>query len=242
MSEEMNSKRIGIARILSKMGYCSRAEGERLVAAGRVTLNRVVVRDPEAPVVMARDVVAVDGKTVEAARQVYWVMHKPAGIVTTANDEKGRRTVYDLLPAGMPWISPVGRLDMESEGLLLLTNDTVWAARITSPESHVDKTYHVQIDRAPDHRILAALHAGVEDGGDFLKAKKASPLRSGENWLEIVLDEGKNRHIRRMLDVLGVPVLRLVRVAVGQLLLGDLPPGAARPLTDVEKALLSSGA
>ena len=138
----------------------------------------------------------------------------------------------------MPWLSPVGRLDKASEGLLLLTNDSEWAARVLAPESHLDKTYHVQIAAIADAALLASIAAGVRTGdGVFLRAKSARILRRGDknSWLEIVLDEGKNRHIRRMLAQLGVEVLRLLRVAIGPLRLGDLPKGASRPLTDGEK-------
>jgi len=168
-------------------------------------------------------------------------MNKPRGLVTTASDEKGRETVYSLLPADLQWIAPVGRLDQASEGLLLLTNDSEWAARITDPASHLDKTYHVQIDMVAYIQLLEALERGIEiPKGDRLKAKRATLLRAGEknSWLEIVLDEGKNRQIRRMLDALGVQVLRLIRVAIGPLRLGELPKGAHRPLRTQEKLTL----
>ena len=138
------------------------------------------------------------------------------------------------------WIAPVGRLDKASEGLLLVTNDSEWAARVIAPNTHLDKTYHVQIAQVADDRLVACLQNGIESDGAMLRVKSVKRLRSGEknSWLEIVLDEGKNRHIRRMLDALGVDVLRLVRVAVGPLALGDLAKGAFRPLTLAEKALL----
>lgn len=218
------------------MGYCSRSEAEGLVRAGRVALNGEVTLDPETPVRMGIDGVSVDGKTVQATSKVYWMLNKPRGIVTTADDEKGRDTVYTLLPQGLPWMGPVGRLDMDSEGLLLMTNDTEWANRITAPESHLEKTYHVQIGRAADAALLKRLEDGIDDGGEWLKAKRAGLLKNG--WLEIVLEEGKNRQIRRMAEASGAEVLRLVRVAIGGLELGDLPKGAARELTAAELRLL----
>jgi 23S rRNA pseudouridine2605 synthase len=230
-------KRSGIARVLSKLGYCSRAEGERLVAAGRVALNDVIVRDPETPTRLGIDRVSVDGAAVKAEQKVYWMLHKPPGIVTTADDEKGRDTIYTLLPAGTPWMGPVGRLDMQSEGLLLMTNDTEWANRITAPESHLEKTYQVQLGRAVDDTLLRRFVAGVEDDGEILKALRARVLQG--NWIEIVLDEGKNRQIRRMADVCGLDVLRLVRVSIGRLQLGDLKAAGARSLTAEELALLT---
>lgn len=237
---EDSIKRFGLARVLSKMGYCSRSEAEGLVREGRVTLNGEVRRDPETPVLMGRDHVAVDGAAVQAAAKSYWMLNKPRGLVTTADDEKGRDTVYSLLPAGLPWMGPVGRLDMDSEGLLLMTNDTTWANRITAPESHLEKTYHVQIGRVADRQLLERFEAGVDDFGEVLKARRASILREAEGgcWLEIVLDEGKNRHIRRMAEAAGINVLRLVRVKIGGLALGDLPGGAARELTAEDLRLL----
>ena len=167
------------------------------------------------------------------------MLNKPRGIVTTAADEKGRDTVYSLLPGNLPWIAPVGRLDRASEGLLLLTNDSEWAARITDPESHIEKTYHVQIDAVAEEPLIERLKRGLEmPNGEVLKAKQVKLLRATQkrSWLEIVLDEGKNRQIRRMLDALGTPVLRLVRVAVGPLQLGELAKAEYRALRDHEKA------
>ena len=163
------------------------------------------------------------------------MLNKPRGVVTTASDEKGRQTVYaflgtEFVKGDQPWVAPVGRLDKASEGLLLLTNDSEWAARVLAPATHLDKTYHVQIDRVADAALLESLAAEsrLKTGEDFLRVKSVRILRSGErnSWLEIVLDEGKNRHIRRMLEQLGVEVLRLVRVAIGPLLLGQLPKAA----------------
>ena len=203
-----------------------------------MTLNGGICRNPEAPVRAERDRIEVDGREVAAHAKVYLMLNKPRGAVTTASDEKGRETVYAYLDESMPWLVPVGRLDKASEGLLLLTNDSEWAARVLAPGTHLDKTYHVQIAAIADAALLASIAAGVRTGdGVFLRAKSARILRSGDKntWLEIVLDEGKNRHIRRMLAQLGVEVLRLLRVAIGPLRLGDLPKGASRPLTDVEK-------
>lgn len=233
------SKRTGLARVLSKMGHCSRTEAAELVRAGRVTLNGAVRRDPETPVYMGQDRVEVDGAALKAKEKIYWMLNKPRGLITTADDEKGRDTVYTLLPEGLPWMGPVGRLDMASEGLLLMTNDTEWAARITAPESHLEKTYHVQIVRMADDALLKKFEAGITDDGDLLKARRASLLRTGDKncWIEVVLDEGKNRQIRRMVEASGCEVLRLIRVAIGRLLLGDLPKGEARPLTAEELRL-----
>jgi 23S rRNA pseudouridine2605 synthase len=237
----MAPKRIGLARALSKMGYCSRSQAAVLIRAGKVTLNGTIVRDAETPVRVANGRLAerieVDGLPLDKKQPVYLVMNKPRGVVTTASDEKGRETVYDLLDPGLPWVGPVGRLDKASEGLLLLTNDSEWAAAITQPASHLDKKYHVQVDSVANAELLAKITRGCVVEGDSLRAKGARLLRHGDknSWLEITLDEGKNRQIRRLLESLGVQVLRLVRVSIGSLALGDLKKGLARQLTQEEK-------
>jgi len=178
---------------------------------------------------------------VEETAKTYLALNKPRGVITTADDEKGRETVYSYLPKDLPWIAPVGRLDKASEGLLLLTNDSEWAARITAPESHLDKTYHVQIGALADEAMLETLRRGVTtSSGEFLSMKRASILRQGEkrSWLEIVLDEGKNRQIRRIFEHLNIEVPRLIRVAIGPLALGNLPKGATRALSSQEKQAL----
>jgi 23S rRNA pseudouridine2605 synthase len=220
------------------MGYCSRSEAVELIQAGRVKLGGSVTRNPEAGVRLGRDRLEVDGAEVGPAKKVYWMMNKPPSLVTTADDERGRETVYAKLPDGLPWMSPVGRLDKASEGLLLFTNDTEWAARVTAPESHVDKRYHVQINGLADGQLLKKLEAGVSSTeGEVLRAKTCRRLREGErnSWLEMVLDEGKNRQIRRMVESAGLGVMRLVRVAIGPLELGALAKGEARALTAEEK-------
>jgi 23S rRNA pseudouridine2605 synthase len=190
---------------------------------------------------LGKDRIEIDGQPVSASKQIYLAFNKPRGIVTTASDERGRDTVYKFLGADLPWVAPVGRLDKASEGLLLLTNDTEWAARITAPETHLDKTYHVQIARIADAVLIETVKNGIRTkDGDLLRVKDASLLRQGErnSWLEIILDEGKNRHIRRMMEALGVEVLRLIRVAIGPLALGDLPKSAVRALTPEENLSL----
>ena len=240
MTAAANTRCVGLARALSKLGYCSRSQAFALVRAGRVTLNGAVRRDPESPVNLERDRILVDGHALAAAAPVYLMLNKPRGVVTTVADEKGRRTVYDCLPAGLPWVAPVGRLDKASEGLLLLTNDSKWAARIAAPETHFDKTYHVQIGAIVHAALLRAMEKGVSSEGELLRAKRAAVIRRGQrnSWLEVVLDEGKNRQIRRLLAALGIEVLRLMRVAIGPLLLGNLSKGSSRPLAGAEKAAL----
>ena len=236
-------KHVGLARAISKLGYSSRSRAVELIRTGKVRVNGNAVRNPEAPVRVGKDRVEVESLAVRAAQKVYLMVNKPRGLVTTAADEKGRDTVYSLLPKGLPWVAPVGRLDQASEGLLLFTNDSEWAAGITDPESHLDKTYHVQIGALADSRLIEALERGVEmPDGERLRAKRASLRRRGEkhSWIEMVLDEGKNRQIRRMLDGLGVEVLRLVRVAIGPLQLGELAKSGHRTLRPEEKGALEA--
>jgi 23S rRNA pseudouridine2605 synthase len=260
--EDKVQRTFGVARALSKLGYCSRSRAAELIRAGRVSLNGNICRNPETPVSDSRGEIAVDGRPVRQRKRIYLMLNKPRAAVTTASDEKGRETVYSVLKkhssaressnkgagAGLKeereaelWIAPVGRLDRASEGLLLLTNDSEWAARVTAPETHLDKTYHVQITAIPGEDFMQALVGGLQTkNGILLRAKRIRRLRSGEKncWLEIVLDEGKNRQIRRMMESRGIEVLRLVRVAIGPLLLGDLGKGEYRPLTNDEKRML----
>ena len=254
--ENSTSRKLGLARALSKLGYCSRSRAAELIRAGRVSLNGKLRRDPEMPVRGSRDQITVDGNAIEQEGKIYLMLNKPRGVVTTASDEKGRKTVYTTLNESplakslsrdqLPWLAPVGRLDKASEGLLLLTNDSDWGARIAAPTTHLDKTYHVQVDRVADEEFIQALIRGVKTRGveakhgELLRAKQARRLRAGQKncWIEIVLDEGKNRQIRRILEGLGVVVLRLVRVAIGPLPLGDLAKGQYRALTFDEKRML----
>jgi 23S rRNA pseudouridine2605 synthase len=228
---------VSLARALSKLGVCSRTQATALVEAGRVRVDGVVRREPSLRIDPARARLEVDGEPVGAQRRVYLALNKPRGLVTTRDDPQGRETVYACLAdASLPFVAPVGRLDKASEGLLLFTNDTRWAARVLDPAGHVDKTYHAQIDRVADDALLARMTKGVDDEGERLAAKGVRLLRAGtrNSWLEIVLDEGRNRHIRRLLGALDVEVLRLVRVAIGPLALGDLAKGAWRHLAPAE--------
>ena len=235
---------VSVARGLSKLGACSRAEGERLVETGRVTVDGQVIRDLAFRVRPESAAIAIDGVPVARAEHEYVALNKPRGLVTTRSDPQGRATMYECLAgAALPFVGPVGRLDKASEGLLLLSNDTRWAAQLLDPASHVDKTYHVQVRGLVDVETVTRVAAGVVDqrSGEALSVKRASLLRVGSRssaWLEIVLDEGKNRHIRRLLAELDLEVLRLVRVAIGALALGTLAKGEWRLLTPDEVAAL----
>lgn len=235
------SPRHGLARVLSKHGVCSRTQAAQWILAGRVAVNGAIVRNPEYPIVNGQHRVEVDGQSLDGAERVYVMLNKPRGLVTTAKDEHGRDTVYRCLDgAGLPWLAPVGRLDKASEGLLLFSNDPQWSACITDPAHGLDKTYHVQVDTLPTPELLQALQVGLEDEGERLSAKRAMLLRTGTRnaWLEIVLDEGRNRQIRRLLAAHGVGVLRLIRVRIGDLALGGIPKGGWRKLTEGEVAAL----
>ncbi len=235
--------RHGLARVLSKAGLCSRTEAARWIIAGRVSVDGRIVHDPEFPIQAGRQQVRVDGRALDAAPRLYVMLNKPRGLVTTAQDERGRDTVYRCLDdAGLPWLAPVGRLDKASEGLLLFSNDPQWAARLTDPATGPEKIYHVQVDGHPDAQVLSALCTGVEDDGEFLAARSARLLRNGEKtaWLEVVLEEGRNRHIRRLLAAFDLQVMRLVRVAIGGLVLGDLGRGQWRMLHDDDRRQLEA--
>jgi 23S rRNA pseudouridine2605 synthase len=233
--------RYGVARVISKLGLGSRTQAAQWVREGRVRVNGRVVSDAQFPVRQDVDRITVEGRHQPPERLVI-MLNKPRGLVTTTQDEQGRATVYTCLAeASLPWLAPVGRLDKASEGLLLFSNDPAWAARVTDPATGPDKTYHVQIDRLADSSLLESLRRGASLQGERLCAKSARSLRSGEkhSWLEIELDEGRNRQIRRLLAAFDVTVLRLVRVAMGSLLLGDLPKGRWRALSEAEIQALS---
>ncbi|KAF1691427.1 pseudouridine synthase [Pseudoxanthomonas jiangsuensis] len=237
--------RHGLARVLSKAGLCSRTEAARWIREGRVSVDGRVVRDPEHPLRDGMRGVQVQG--LEPAQtdvqRRYLLLNKPRGLVTTTRDEQGRDTVYRCFDgAGLPWLAPVGRLDKASEGLLLFSNDPAWAARILDPVQGPDKTYHVQVDRIPDAAQLQALQAGIEEAGERLRARSATVLRQGGRnaWLEVVLDEGRNRQIRRLLAAFDIGVLRLVRVAIGPLRLGSLGKGQWRELEPSEREALAA--
>jgi 23S rRNA pseudouridine2605 synthase len=229
--------RHGVARVISKLGLGSRTQAAEWVRAGRVRVNGTVVRDAEHPVRQGVDRVEIDGEETTAARRLVLMLHKPRGLVTTAKDEKGRDTVYRCFDdAQLPWLAPVGRLDKASEGLLLFSNDPVWAAGITAAERGPPKTYHVQIDRHLEPGMMTELERGKWVEGEQLAVRSARILRTGEKnaWLEIVLVEGRNRHIRRLLEAIDVSVLRLIRVAIGTLALGALAKGHWRMLSTEE--------
>jgi 23S rRNA pseudouridine2605 synthase len=217
-----------IAKWLARAGVASRRDAERLVAEGRVKLNRRVVETP-ATFVRPGDAVAVDNRPVAAPERTrLFRYHKPAGLVTTHRDPQGRPTVFDHLPPGLPRLVSVGRLDLTSEGLLLLTNDGALARRLELPASGWIRRYRVRVYGAVDERALAALARGVTVGGVAYGPIEAGldSRRGAIAWLTVALREGRNREVRRVMEHLGLVVTRLIRVAYGPFQLGVLPRGA----------------
>ncbi|AYG61231.1 pseudouridine synthase [Rhizobium jaguaris] len=235
--QETEGKRVTLPRALSKLGYCSRTQAEALIASGRVAVDGRKITDPAAWIDLDRAQIAVDGTEISAEKKLWFMLNKPRGLVTTRDDPEGRPTVYDCLrDIDARHLAPVGRLDKASEGLLLFTNDTVMAQALLDPVTHVGKIYHVQVNRIMDQELLHRMERGIVDDGELLTATSARLLRSGDRngWIEVELKEGRNRQIRRMLEVLDIECLRLVRIAFGSITLGDLPKGAVRALTEAE--------
>ena len=236
----------GVARVISKRGYCSRSQAEKLVKEGRVSLRGKIVLDIDTPT-YENDEILVDGKPVTASNFVYFAMNKPRGIVTTASDEKGRKTVMDLFREQfakmypgkqMPHIAPVGRLDAASEGLLLFTNDTTWADTVLTDANHL-KIYRVQVAGKPTGAELSQMEKGFNvaprvfgEKEEFMHADRVTLVSEGEKncWLEITLSEGKNREIRRMLAHLGYEVMRLIRIQFDKFALNDIKPGEIKKI------------
>lgn len=238
-----HSKHFGLAQAIHKAGYASLAVARRLVSQGAVSLNGRIERDPEW-LTSPADQILVSGKPLEALGRVYLMCNKPRGLVTTAHDPEGRPTVYQCLEGlGIPHVGPVGRLDMASEGLLLFTNDTHWASAILDPARGVRKTYQVQVDGTLQPAMIDRMTDGVIDEGQRLQAISVKLLREvgKTSWLEIVLEEGKNREIRRMLKVFGLGVLQLIRIRIGPVVLGGLGKGCVRHLTETEVDGLRQG-
>lgn len=220
-------------RLLSKAGLGSRTQAREWILAGRVAVNGRCVRTPERWVDPTRDRITLDGRPVEPQPKIYIALHKPVGYLTTRRDPSGRPTVYDLLSGLEVWVSPVGRLDLDSSGLLLLTNDTEFADRITDPAGKVPKVYRLQTVPPLSEAQLEMLVRGVELSDGPARAVRARPICQAAEF-EITLTEGRNRQLRRMVRAVGARVKRLVRVAIGPLTLEGLPPGARRRLSAAE--------
>lgn len=240
-----------LARFLAHAGVASRRHAENLIAAGRVQVNGLIIREQGSKVDPTRDIVQVDGEVIRATDQhIYILLHKPVGYLSTVSDPEGRPTVLDLLPSNLRAlrIYPVGRLDSDTSGLLLLTNDGDFALHLTHPRYALEKHYEALIEGQPSGGAVAGLRQGVaitEDSGRKYKTAPAriDGLRHEGNYtrMTLTIHEGRKRQVRRMLATVGLPVLSLKRVGVGTLTLGNLPTGRWRYLTDAEVMELRAG-
>ena len=229
-------------RVLSKAGVGSRVEAARWVRAGRVRVNGRPVRDPDHWVDMERDRVRLDGQPLQARQRIYLLLYKPAGYLTTYRDPQGRSTVYDLVADAGTFLSPVGRLDLDTSGLLLMTNDNQFAERVTNPDSHVPKTYLVKASTRLTDDQLQRLRDGIELSDGPTRPAQVVRVRDSAKYthFEITLTEGRNRQVRRMVEALGAKVLKLVRVRIGNIRIGTLPIGKWRMLTEAEVRALAA--
>lgn len=229
-----------LERVLSKAGIGSRTEARKWIGAGRVKVNGKVEGDPNRWVDLELDRVTFDDKPLQKAEQVYLLLHKPEGYLTTYRDPEGRKTIYDLLPDRERYLFPVGRLDLDTSGLLILTNDTAFAERMTNPAYHVPKTYVVKASIHLTEAQLDELRNGIElrDGPTLPAAVQRLRDPGGKTVFEITITEGRNRQVRRMVEALGAKVISLARVAIGTVKLGSLEEGTTRELTAEELASL----
>jgi len=230
-----------LERVLSKAGVGSRTEARKWIGAGRVKVNGKPEGDPNRWVDLERDRVTFDDKPLQKAEHVYLLLHKPAGFLTTYRDPEGRKTIYELLDR-KEYLFPVGRLDLDTSGLLILTNDTAFAERLTNPEYHVPKTYVVKASTHLTEAQLGELRRGIELRDGPTRPAIVNRLRDpgGKTVFEITITEGRNRQVRRMVEALDAKVISLARTAIGPIALGALEPGATRELTPDEVSALSS--
>jgi 23S rRNA pseudouridine2605 synthase len=227
-----------LERVLSKAGVGSRVEARSWVHAGRVKVNGRIIRNPDHWIDMARDRVRFDDQPLEARERLYVLLYKPTGYLTTYRDPEGRPTVYDLIADVGTFLSPVGRLDLNTSGLLLMTNDNRFAERVTNPMSHVPKTYLVKASALLTDAQLRRLRDGIELADGPTRPAAVSRVRDSAKYthFDITITEGRNRQVRRMVEALGARVLKLVRVKVGRIAIGALPIGRWRLLTPAEVA------
>jgi 23S rRNA pseudouridine2605 synthase len=228
-------------RVLSRYGLASRTAAKKAIEEGRLKINGRVIRDPNYWVTPGRDVIQLDSQRLKAARKVYLMFYKPKGVITSHGDAAGRKTVYDYLGEDTPWLFPVGRLDKNTSGLLLLTNDTNFGDLVSNPNSHILKTYIVKANGLIGDELIERLNAGVEmKRGDLAQPISVRRMenRGQYTWLEVVLTEGKNREVRRMIEAVGFKVLKLVRTHIGPLSLKGLQVGQWRNLSSAELASL----
>ena len=233
-----------LERVLSKAGIGSRVEARRWIHAGRVEVNGDVIRNPDHWVDLQRDRVRFDDRPLQPRERVYLLLYKPTGYLTTYRDPQKRPTVYDLITDVGTFVSPVGRLDLDTSGLLLMTNDNAFAERVTNPDSHVPKTYLVKASTRLSDDQLQQLRAGLELSDGPTRPATVSRVRDSAKYthFEITLTEGRNRQVRRMVEALDAHVLKLVRVRIGGISIGTLAIGKWRPLTEEEvRSLFGAG-
>jgi len=225
-----------LERVFSKAGAGSRTDARKWIGAGRVRVNGTIVRNPDHWIDLERDRVTLDGKPLRSAAKTYVLLYKPKGYLTTYRDPQGRPTVYDLVPEVGAWISPVGRLDLDTSGLLILTNDTDFTERLTNPDHQVPKTYQIKASTRISDEQIERLRQGVELADGVTRPAMVTRLRDSEKYthLEMTITEGRNRQVRRMLEAVESKVLKLVRIAIGPVRIGDLPIGKWRHLTPEE--------
>jgi 23S rRNA pseudouridine2605 synthase len=233
-----------LERVLSKAGLGSRTEARKWIGAGRVKVNGKLIQTPDHWVDLARDKVTLDEQPVQDRARIYLLLYKPTGYITTFKDPEGRPTVYDLIKETGRWVVPVGRLDQDTSGLLLLTNDTRFAERVTNPDYKIPKTYLVKASTLLSDEQLQQLGKGVMLSDGPTQPAKVKRVRDSAKYsfVEITIHEGRNRQVRRMIEAVGSKVLKLVRTEIGGLRIGDLPIGRYRELTPAEVALLAKGA
>ncbi len=232
-----------IERVLSKAGVGSRTEARRWTGEGRVRVNGRVVKDPDHWIDLEHDRVTFDGKPLAKRAPAYLLLYKPKGYLTTYRDPQGRPTIYDLLPDRDQYLFPVGRLDLETSGLLILTNDTAFAERLTNPDYKVPKTYQVKASIHLTDEQLEQLRNGVMLRDGPTKPAIVNRIREsgGGTVFEITITEGRNRQVRRLVESLGSKVLKLVRTGIGPLRIADLAIGSTRPLSEEEVRALRGG-
>jgi len=225
-----------LERVLSKAGLGSRTDARKWIGAGRVKVNGKLVQTPDHWVDLERDRVTLDDRPVKAARKVYLLLYKPKGYLTTYKDPDGRATIYDLIPDLGRWVVPVGRLDLDTSGLLLLTSDTQFAERVTNPDYKIPKTYLVKCSTRLTEEQIDQLREGValSDGPTQPAAVQRIRDSAKYTFIEITIREGRNRQVRRMIEAVGSKALKLVRTRIGEISIGDLPIGKHRELTPAE--------
>ncbi|MBI5475804.1 MAG: rRNA pseudouridine synthase [Ignavibacteriales bacterium] len=238
MKSKSKTNKVSLARVLSKLGYSSRSQAEEMILQGKVSVNDVIINNPAYRCEISIDKISVDGRNLQKKSFIYIIMNKPLDVITTRSDEKKRKTVYDIIGKIDSWIFPVGRLDKDTTGLILLTNDNGLGERLTNPISKIPKTYYVKVDKPISENDINALENGIMIGEEMFLPSKVKVINKYE--IELTIIEGKNRQVRRMLEALGYEIISLSRTAIGKLTLPRLKTGEWRYLTKKEIELIKS--